>query len=187
MAEENVMEEVMNLLEAEPTSSPAAVPGPDIPAHREQLAILVSTGKCKEAIGVNLTHDQVKRLDDKDVIRHYKRYETYVGAKTTETLIDSFLSFSTKALGWVVKIKDADALHNELKNDYIITKEMSTLSGGLALRCGRLLAVANAFLITAKHIDFSEQHHEDERQRVLRDEDERKLAGVDNGQNLQGV
>ena len=184
MAEENVMQEVMNLLEAEPASSPAAVPGPDIPAHREQLAILVSTGKCKEAIGVNLTHDQVKRLDDKDVIRHYKRYETYVGAKTTETLIDSFLSFSTKALGWVVKIKDADALHNELKNDYIITKEMSTLSGGLALRCGRLLAVANAFLITAKHIDFSEQHH------PSRDENGRPLAGVDevdNGQNLQGV
>ena len=202
MAEENVMEEVMNLLEAEP--SPAAVPGPDIPAHREQLAILVSTGKCKEAIGVNLTHDQVKKLDDKDVIRHYKRYETYVGAKTTETLIDSFLSFSTKALGWVVKIKDADALHNELKNDYIITKEMSTLSGGLALKCGRLLAVANAFLITAKHIDFSEhhqQHHpsrdedgyplagvdEVDRRCALRDEDERKLAGADNGQNLQGV
>ena len=68
MAEENVMEEVMNLLEAKPASSPTAVPSPDIPAHREQLAILVSTGKCKEAIGVNLTHDQVKRLDDKDVI-----------------------------------------------------------------------------------------------------------------------
>jgi len=52
-------------------------------------------------------------------------------------------------------IKDADALKNELKNDYIITKEMSELPGGLALRCGRLLAVANAFLITAKHVDFS--------------------------------
>ena len=156
MAEEKFMYEVMSLLEAEPASSPAAAPpGPDIPAHREQLAILFSTGYCKEAIGVNLTHDQVKRLDDKDVIRHYKRYETYVGAKTTETLIDSFLSISTKALGWAVKIKDVDALQNELKNDYIITKEMSTLSGGLALRCGRLLAVANAFLITAKHIDFT--------------------------------
>ena len=179
MAEDNVIEEGMNMLEAEPTSSPAAVPGPDIPAHREQLAILVSTGKCKEAIGVNLTHDQVKRLDDKDVIRHYKRYETYIGARTTETLIDSFLSFSTKALGWVVKIKDADALHNELKNDYFITKEMSTLSGALALRCGRLLAVANAFLITAKHTDFAEH--------LQRDEDGRPLDEVDNGQNLQGV
>ena len=206
MAEENMMQEVMELLEAEPASPPAAVPGPDIPAHREQLAILVSTGKCKEAIGVALTHDQVKRLDDKDVIRHYKRYETYVGAKTTETLIESFLSFSTKALGWVVKIKDADALQNELKNDYIITKEMSALSGGLALKFGRLLAVANAFLITAKHIDFTEHlnpsHHHPSHHHPSRDDDGRPLAGVDevggqyenlkepvyeDPQNLQGV
>ena len=194
MAEENVMEEVMNLLEAEPASSPAEVPDPDIPAHREQLAILVSTGKCKESIGVNLTHDQVKRLDDKEVIRYYKRYETYVGTKTTETLINSFLSFSTKALSLAVKIKDDDAMQNELKNDYIITKEMSTLSGGLALRCGRLLGVANAFLITAKHIDFTEQLHpfrdKDEQHHPSRDKNGRPLAGVDevdDGQNLQGV
>ena len=124
---------------------PAAAPGPDIPALREQLAILVSTGKCKEAIGVNLTHEQVRRLDDKDVMKHYKRYETYVGAKTTETLIESILSFSTKALSLVVRLKDAEALQNELKNDYIITKELSNLSGNLVLRCGRLLAFANVF------------------------------------------
>jgi len=136
MAEEDdpAMAETKALLEAEPANAPAAPPGPDISALHEQLAILVSTGKCKEAIDVNLTHDQVKRLDDKDVMKHHKRYETYVGAKTTETLIESFLSFTTKALGLVVKIKDADPLKNELKNDYIITKEMSELSGGLALR-----------------------------------------------------
>ena len=159
MAEENdaVMAEVMSLLENEPAAAlPSA--GPDIPALREQLAILVSTGKCKEAIGVNLTHEQVRRLDDKDVMKHYKRYETYVGAKTTETLIESILSFSTKALNLVVRLKDAEALQNELKNDYII-KELSNLSGNLALRCGRLLAWSNAFLITAKHVDFSERHH----------------------------
>ena len=79
----NIMAEVMNLLEAEPTSSPASAPGPDIPAVHEQLVILVSTGKCKEAI-VNLTHDQVRRLEDKDVMRYYKRYETYVGAKLSQ-------------------------------------------------------------------------------------------------------
>ena len=154
VAEENVMAEVINLLEAEPAAALPA-PGPDIPALREQLAILVSTGKCKEAIGVNLTHEQVRRLEDKDVMKHYKRYETYVGAKTTETLIDSFLSFSRKVLSWVVRLKDAEALQNELKNDYIITKELSALSGELALKCGRLLAVANAFLISAKHVDFN--------------------------------
>ena len=166
MAEENVMAEVMNLLEAEP--APAATA--DIPALREQLAILVSTGKCKEGIGVNLTHEQVRRLEDKDVMKHYKRYETYVGAKTTETLIESFLSFSTKALSLVVKLKDAEALQNELKNDYIITKELSNISGNLALRCGCLLAVANSFLITAKHVDFNHPS---------RDAEGYPLAGVD--------
>ena len=166
MAEENVMAEVMNLLEAEP--APAALPAIDIP-------ILVSTGKYKEAIGVNLTHEQVRRLEDKDVTRHYKRYETYVGAKTTETLIESFLAFYTKALSLVVNLKDTQALQNELKNDYIITKELSNLSGNIALRCGRLLAVANAFLITAKHVDFSAE----EPLHPSRDSDGYPLTGVD--------
>jgi len=150
------MEEVMQLLEAEPAGEiPAVTAQPDIPALRKQLAILGFTGKAKEAIGVQLTHEQVKRLSDKDVEKRYKRYETYVGSKTTETLIESFLMLATKAVGSFVRLKDADTLLNELKNDYIITKELSALAGGLALRCGRLLAVANAALITTKHIDFS--------------------------------
>ena len=185
MAEENdaAMAEVMKLLESEPAPAalPAALPAANIPELREQLAILVSTGKCKEAIGVNLTHEQVRRLAEKDVMKHYKRYETYVGARTTETLIESFLSFSTKALGLVVKIKDAEALQNELKNDYIITKELSNLSGNLALRCGRFLAVANAFLITAKHIDFSSE----EPRHPSRDSDGYPLAGQDEVPNAK--
>ena len=159
MDEEKVMAEVMNLLEAEPAPSalPPALPSIDIPALREELAILVSTGKCKEAIGVALTHEQVRRLDEKEVMKYYKRYETYVGAKTTENMIESFLAFSTKVFGLAVKLKDAEALQNELKNDYIITKELSSLSGSLALKCGHLLAVANAFFIAAKHVDFSRE------------------------------
>ena len=88
-------------------------------------------------------------------MKHYKRYETYVGAKMTETLIESYLSFATKALSMAVRIKDSDALQNELENDNIITKELSALSGRLVLRCGCLLAEATAFLISAKHVDFS--------------------------------
>ena len=151
MAEE--MDEAMNLLEAEPAAALPA-PGPDIPALRENV-ILVSTGKCKEAISVNLTHEQVRRLEEKDVMKYSKRYETYVGAKTNETMINSFLSFSVKTLGAVVRIKDPEALHNELKNDYVITKELSAFSGAIALGYGRLLAIANVIVITVKHIDFS--------------------------------
>ena len=176
MAEENVMAEVMNLLEAEPAAALTA-PGPDIPALREELVSLVSTGKCKEAIGVNLTHEQVKRLEDKDVMKYYKRHEAHVGARTTETLIDRFLSVSTKAIGIVVRLKDAEALKNELKNDYIITKEPSALSGRLVLKSGRFLAVANAFMIALKNVDFSA--NEETNKHPSRDSDGYPLDGVD--------
>ena len=172
MAEE--MDEVMNLLEVEPAAALPA-PGPDVPALRENLAILVSTGKCKEAIGTNLTHEQVRRLEEKDVMKYSKRYETYVGAKTNETMINSFLSFSVKTLGAVVRIKDPDALHNELKNDYVITKELSAFSGAIALGCGRLLTIANVIVITLKDIDFSAE----EPRHPSRDSDGYPLAGQD--------
>ena len=162
--------EVMNLnldlLEDEPSSGPAdssivpdltslTVPGPDIPALRERLNVLVSTGKAKEAIGVQLTHEQVKRLSDKDIQKYIKRYETYVGSKTTESLIDSCIFLVTKAVGMAVDIKDIDAYQKELRNDYIINQELSNLAGNLAFKCGRFLALANAALITTKHIDFN--------------------------------
>ena len=96
----------MQLPESELSSAPASVmtPAPDIPALREKLGILVFTGTSEEVIGVQLTHEQVKRLSDKDGENHYKRYETYVGAKSTETLIESFLMLATKAVSMFVRL-----------------------------------------------------------------------------------
>lgn len=79
--EEDVLGEIMNMLEAEPNASEnspveSLAHGPDIPALGEQLAVLVSTGKAKEAIGVELTHEQVRRLTGKDVEKYRKGYET---------------------------------------------------------------------------------------------------------------
>ena len=157
----------LDLLEAEPSSGPAGscivpdltsltAPGPDIPALREQLSVLVSTGKAKEAIGVQLTHEQVKRLSDKEYVEKYiKRYETYVGSKTTESLIDSCIFLVTKPVGMAIDIKDIDAYQKELRNDYIINQELSNLASNIALKCGRFLALANVALITTKHIDFN--------------------------------
>ncbi|KAL9968202.1 hypothetical protein ACROYT_G026549 [Oculina patagonica] len=147
------------LLGAEPESTESAMASiqrPDIPAMREQLAILVTTGKAKEAIGVQLTYEQVKRLTDKQVEKYLNRYQAYVGAKTTDSLIDSFIFLVTKVVGMAVNIKDVNDYQKEIKNDYIISKELSTLAGGLALKCGRFLALANAALITTKHIDLNE-------------------------------
>ena len=182
MSAEDELQEVMHLLETEP--APSSGPGgglvptaPDIPALREQLAVLVSTGKAKEAIGTQLTHDQVKRLSDKDVEKYIKRYETHVGSKTRESLIDSFLFLATKAVGMTVKIKDVEAYQKELRDDYILNKELSNLAGNLALKCGRFLAAVNAVFITPKHIDFSPQSPV--QSHPSRDEHGYPLSGVD--------
>ena len=58
-------------------------------------------------------------------------------------------------VGTFVSIKDVEALQSELKKDYVITKELSTLIGSFVLRCGRLLMVENTALITTKKCRFS--------------------------------
>ena len=153
---------------AAPTGLASVVPlTNDLSTKREKLAILVSTGKSKEAIGVQLTHDQVKRLSDKEVEKYSKRQEAYIGSKTTESLIDSFLMLE---------------LQKELKNDYIINQELSNIAGGMALRCGRWLALANAALITTKHIQLEPDDTQTTTQTTThpsRDSEGYPLEGVD--------
>ena len=134
--EEAALNEIMQTLEAQPVESAnplvSVTNGDNIPAQREKLAILVSTGKSKEAIGVHLTHDQVKRLSDKDVQKYSKRYEAYIGNKTTEALVDSLIMLYSRGVGRVVSIDDVKALQEELNMDYI-------RSPGLPRSCRPLL------------------------------------------------
>ena len=90
-----------------------------------------------------------------------KRYEAYAGNKTTESLIDSFLMFVSKGVGYVVDIDDVKELQRDLKNDYIINSELSAIAGKLALRCGTWLALANTALIGVKHIVFNSDKEPD--------------------------
>ena len=190
MATEHDALDIMEFLEAEPTPDSLGLAslatGNDIPAKREKLAVLVSTGKAKEAVGVQLTHDQVKRLSDKDVEKYHKRQEAYIGSKTTESLIDSLLMLFSKGLGMVVKVDDIEKLQQDLKNDYIINHELSSLAGGVALSCGRWLALANAALITTKHVQLETEPdlnlmdlHTEPATHPSRDKEGYPLEGID--------
>ena len=190
MANEQDVLDIMEFLEAEPTPDSLGLaslaPGNDIPAKREKLAVLVSTGKAKEAVGVQLTHDQVKGLSDKEVEKYHKRQEAYIGSKTTESLIDSLLMLFSKGLGMVVKVDDIEKLQQDLKNDYIINHELSSLAGGVALSCGRWLALANAALITTKHVQLDTEPgpdlmdlHTEPATHPSRDKEGYPLEGID--------
>lgn len=57
----------------------------------------------------------------------------------------------------VVKVDDVEALQKDLQEDFVINSTGSIVAGNMALRCGRLLAVASAALITAEHIEFEKE------------------------------
>ena len=79
-----------------------------------------------------------------------------MGSKTTETLIQSFLMLASKAIGMVFKVDDVEALQKDLQEDFVINST-SSAAGNMALRCGRLLAVSKAALITATYIYFEKE------------------------------
>ena len=130
--EEAALNEVMQLLEAQPVDTTSAnslvsfANDDQTPAQREKLAILVSTGKAKEAISVQVTHDQVKRLSDKDVQKYLKRYEAYIGNKTTDSLIDSALMLLTKGVGLAVPI-DVKELQKNSRTTTLSTRSFHPL------------------------------------------------------------
>ena len=122
--EDEAMKDVMSLLETEPSSETD---------HREQLAILVASGNCKEMLGVQLTQEQIKRLTKKDVEKYFKRYEASLSSKTCDAIVDTFIQLSCRGLAYFLPI-DREKLLNNLKNygglvDWWIVFEIRKLHG----------------------------------------------------------
>ena len=66
--------------------------------------------------------------------------------------------------------------------DYIINHELSSLAGGIALSCGRWLALANAALITTKHVQLEKEPEPDLKEPAThpsRDKEGYPLEGLD--------
>lgn len=86
--------------------------------------MFVSTGKTREVLGVQLSHEQVKRPSEKEVEKFYKRYEA---CKTTETLIQRFLMLGSRAISMVVKVDDVEALQKDLQEDFVINSTLLSM------------------------------------------------------------
>lgn len=64
--EQDAVNDFLNILEVEPSNDSD---------NREQLAVLVATGKAKEIIEQDLTQDKVKRLFRKDIEGYFRKCE----------------------------------------------------------------------------------------------------------------
>ena len=137
--EAEAMKDVMNLLETEPSSETD---------HREQLAILVASGNCKEFLGVEFTQEQIKRLTKKDVEKYFKRYEPSLSSKTCDAIVDTFIQLSCRGLAYFLPID----------REKLVKRELYTIAGGLYLRYGSYMAAASAALLTLNNLKLEDEN-----------------------------
>ena len=154
--EVDAMKDVMSLLETEPSESD----------HREQLAILVASGNCKEFLGVELTQEQIKRLSKKDVEKYFKRFETSISSKTCEAIVDGFLQLSCRGLAFFLPL-DQEKLLNNLKKDFMVKRELYVIAGGLYWRYGGYMAAASAALLTLNNLKLEDENLDENLERNL--------------------
>lgn len=134
-----------------PSDLPISLPANKIPEQREKLTVLVSTGKLKEALGsqlINRRNPFQMRLW-RNVI-NCTRLTTW--RKTNKTLIIIELFDAQQKNHWYVRQNGrrgnfANGHTFNKQGDFFITNSaLPSVAGITALRCGRLLVVANAAL-----------------------------------------
>ena len=126
----------------------------DLESKRKSLSILASLGTTKEFLGVEMSLGDIKKLSTKDVEKYYLRYQTILGKQLSSCLVDSAVLAASKTVSMVVSIDETEQLSQDLKSDEIIKRELSSFSGLLILKGGRLVALASAFFQVAKHINI---------------------------------
>ena len=132
----------------------------DLEIKQESLAILAVLGTTKEYLGVDMSLGDVKKLTERDVEKYFNRYQSVMGKKINGGLVDSSLQLVSKVISYLVPVDDIEALCNDLKNDDLVNRELTNIVGFLALKSGRLAALASGLFQVAKHIKFNKNKQE---------------------------
>ena len=127
----------------------------DIEEKRESLAILASLGTAKDYIGVQMSLGDVKKLSPKDVEKYYYRYQSILGKQVTGGLVENVLKLAINLTWNFLPIDDKDELTNDLLQDELVRRELTTAAGYLVLKGGRFVALASALFHVIKHVDFT--------------------------------
>ena len=127
----------------------------ELEIKQESLAILAALGTTKEYLGVDMSLGDIKKLSVKDVEKYYNRYQAVLGKKINGGLVDSSLQLISKVISYMVPVDDIKSLCDDLKNDDLVNRELTNIVGLLALKAGRLAALASGIFQVAKHIKLN--------------------------------
>jgi len=118
----------------------------------ETLYVVISTGRARQLLRRNLTVENLAEISYEEVKAYYKIYELNYADKVKNYLIDAVYRVYSYIANKYLLIDDIERLREDLHNDYILTTELKTITGGLATTCGKCMAIASLGITTLKHI-----------------------------------
>ena len=128
----------------------------ELEAKRESLAILVSLGTAKDYLGLQMSLGDVRRLTPKDVDKLYYRYQSVLGKQVSGGLVENMVKLGCRLVSeFVLPIDDKDDLANDLLNDKLVKRELTTAAGYIVLKGGPFVAFVSGLFHVACHIDFT--------------------------------
>ena len=151
----------------------------DLEIKQESLAILAVLGSTKEYMGVDMSLGDVKKLSEKDVEKYFNRYQAVMGKKISGGVVDSSLQLISKIISYLVPVDDIDALCKDLKNDDLVNRELTNIVGLLALKSGRLAALASGLFQVAKHVKFNKNQQFSVNSNTTDQETNQSTEGID--------
>ena len=109
----------------------------------------------KRLSSVQMSLGDVKRLSLKDVEKYFYRYQNILGKQVTGGLVENAIKLASRLVSVIIPIDDGDALSNDLLQDELVKRELSTAADYLVLKGGRFVALASALFHIVKHVNFT--------------------------------
>ena len=109
----------------------------------------------KRLSSVQMSLGDVKRLSLKDVEKYFYRYQNILGKQVTGGLVENAIKLASRLVSVIIPIDDGDALSNDLLQDELVKRELSTAADYLVLEGGRFVALASALFHIVKHVNFA--------------------------------
>ena len=111
---------------------------------RERLIGVAVVGKSKEYLGKSITSFEIESLDQKELRKHYARYEAHMGGVATNAMkkhiVKTYINLVELFLPKNLALVDREGLEESLNRGPFIELGLSKLKCSLYHRFGHLLA-----------------------------------------------
>ena len=162
---DKILDDIESLDHGEPTNESAIFPPTvdaqgQLQAYKERLIAVAASGNAKLYLGKNITTSDIENLEDKEVMKLYSRYETYIGSVMTKSLKSAICGAYTTLMSVLVPsvskgrymLVEGERLSESLIENPVINLTLSTYTCKLYHNYGHYLAPLTAGLLTSGHV-----------------------------------